>query len=102
MDLVITQHAEERRKRLGINKRSVKRQGEMAFTRGKVEEDLRGESLMWLRSMKEGGDNLDYRIFNGHLFIYKTGTERAVKVLVTMIKVPSQIMKNIMTESGKS
>lgn len=96
MEVVITDHADDRRKRLGLSKKAMKRQAELALNRGVAHGRTKGKLKKWVdasilhsnhRKMNE------YIIFNNHLFLFRHNEDE--RILVTMIKVPTKFTKNI-------
>ena len=96
MSLIITKHAEKRAKeRLGLNKKAVQRQGELALDKGISHGQTKSRLKRWIdkEATKIGSFASDYIIYNSHLFIFRNCDEN--KALITMIPVPSNRMSKI-------
>lgn len=96
MGVIITKHAEKRAKeRIGLNKKAVQRQGELALEKGVCHNKTKGNLKKWIdkEATKIGSFASDYILYNSHLFIFRNCGED--KVLITMIPVPSNLMSKI-------
>lgn len=96
MKIQVTKHAEERGKsRLGLNKKAVLRQAQLAYKRGYHHSQTKGNLKKWIdkEATKIGSFASDYIIYNSHLFIFRNCGED--KALITMIPVPSNLLGKI-------
>src|SRR5699024_1874046 len=96
MKVVITDHADDRRKRLGRSKKAMERQAELALERGVPHSKTKGKLKKWIDSEAIHSNHQkmnEYIIFNNHLFLFRHNEDE--RILVTMSKVPTKYAKNI-------
>lgn len=98
MNVEISSHATDRcRERLGINKRAVERQANLAYNRGYYHNQMKGALRKWVdhEALNAPVPVSLYIYYNNHLFLFQKKDKGERVVLVTMLKVPTKIMKNI-------
>lgn len=98
MKLIVTEHAEKRAKeRLGLNKKSVQRQGELALRKGVPHSKTKGKLRRWVdhEGMRADKHASLYVVYNSHLFIFSDKPKKEERYLITILKVPTYLLKNI-------
>lgn len=92
--VTVSKHAKKRLKeRCGLNKRSVKRMADKAFTDGIRHSDTRGRLNKWVTSLyfyNQAANNI--RLYGDKAYIFADST------LVTVIQIPPDLLKYM---SGK-
>lgn len=97
MEIEVSNHACERGKtRLGLNKKAMKRQGELAWNRGIRHGETKSHLKKWIdkEALKVSSKANYYIVYNNHLFFFRTISEDSVVVL-SMIKIPSNLSRDI-------
>ena len=91
--MTVSKHANKRIKgRMGINMKSGDRQLSLAIERGIHHGQMKGNLRKWADSFALRDEKKKYVVtYNAHLFLI----DKSSKTLITMIPVPSNIMKNI-------
>lgn len=98
MNVEISNHSTDRcRERLGINKRAVERQANLAIERGYYHNQMKGGLRRWVdhEALNAPVPVSLYVYYNNHLFLFQKKNKGERVVLVTMLKVPAKIMKHI-------
>lgn len=90
-DVQVSMHAEERLKeRCGINKKSVQRMAEKAFTNGIHHSQTKGNLKKWVTSLyfkNETANNI--RLYGDKAYIFNNET------LITVLQIPSNLRNNM-------
>lgn len=99
MEIEVPAHAAQRiKERIGLKKKAVQRQGELAWERGIKHGQLKGQLRKWVdrEALGHRPKANYYIIFNNHLFFFRKGEPANEKVVVlSMIKVPQRLLSNI-------
>ena len=92
----VSKHASRRLKeRCGLNKKSVQRMADIAFTNGMKQEDATGQLNRWMASLYCANmDENNIRIYGNYVYIFCGIT------LVTVLHVPHRL-KNHVNEQKK-
>lgn len=87
--VIVSKHAKKRLKeRCGLNKRSIQRIADKAFTDGVRHSDTRGRLNKWITSLyfyNKTADNI--RLYGDKVYIF------AGNILVTVIQIPPKLLK---------
>lgn len=92
MKVIVSRHAQERLKeRCGLNKKSIQRMAEKAYTYGISRVEMNGRLHKWATSIARSGvsNATNVKLYGDKLFLF----DRAI--LVTVIQVPSNILKDM-------
>lgn len=95
MEIILTKHAEERLKdRIGLNKKSLKRNAQKAFDYGYKHSDVKGQLRKYVDKIYlENRDRNTYfdniRIYGDKVYLFKEN------VLVTVMQIPANLTKNL-------
>lgn len=92
MKVIVSRHAQERLKeRCGLNKKSIQRMTEKAYTNGISRIEMNGRLHKWATSIARSGvsNATNVKLYGDKLFLF----DRAI--LVTVIQVPPNILKDI-------
>ena len=96
MIIQVTKHAEERGKsRLGLSKRAVLRQAQLAYERGYPHSHTKGNLRKWIdkEATKLNCYASDYVVYNSGLFIFRNVDD--AKILITVLNIPSNLTRNL-------
>jgi len=97
MELKISTHAYKRGKeRIGLPKRSIPRQFELALTKGISQNDAKGRVKKYLDGVATHVDVPHHVcIWNNHVFIYSVQTtlEDRIATLITVLPLPANIAR---------
>ena len=87
----ISRHAEKRlRERNGLNKKSMQRMVEKAYSEGIRMKDTNGKLNKWMYSMLDKRNKVNRVVIYGHQVYLFAGN-----ILVTVFDVPSSLKKNV-------
>lgn len=97
MEIEVSNHACERGKtRLGLNKKAMKRQGELAWNRGIRHGETKGRLRKYIdkEALRFTHKANCYIVFNSHLFFFRKIDDDKMIVL-SMIKIPQNLANNL-------
>lgn len=89
--VIVSKHAEKRLKeRLGLQKKSIQRAAEIAYTKGIKHDETNGNLNKWITSVyfnNTAANNI--RLYNDKAWIFTDNR------LITVLQIPSSLKKNV-------